>query len=246
MMIKNYAADNSELLRRAAEGDENARNDLVTQNMGLVHSIVKRFIGRGHDAEDLFQIGCIGLIRAAERFEISFGVQFSTYAVPMIIGEIKRFIRDDGIIRVSRSLKEIAAKAAYTKERIIKDTGREPTVCELAAELGLSPAELATALDSQLPPQSLYLTTDDGGGESRPLIDRIESDDDPVDDMLSRMLIKQLLCELPEREQLIVRLRYFQHQTQARVAERLGISQVQVSRLEKKILLKLRAQITDE
>ena len=245
-MIKNYAADNSELLRRAADGDGNARNDLVTQNMGLVHSIVKRFIGRGHDAEDLFQIGCIGLIRAAKRFDISFGVQFSTYAVPMIIGEIKRFIRDDGIIRVSRSLKETAAKAAYAKERILKDTGREPTVCELAAELELSPAELAAALDSQLPPQSLYITTDDGGGESRPLIDRIESDNDPVEDMLRHMLIKQLLNKLPEREQMIVHLRYFQHQTQAQVAQKLGISQVQVSRLEKKILLKLRAQITDE
>lgn len=245
-MIKDYAANNTNLLRRAVEGDEKARNELITQNMGLVHSVVRRFVGRGHDTEDLFQIGCIGLIRAAERFELSFGVQFSTYAVPMIIGEIKRFIRDDGIIKVSRSLKDIAAKAAHAKERHIKSTGQEPTVSELAKELDLSPAELAAALDSQLPPESLYMKCDDGNSEGRPLIDRIESKDDPLENMLSRMLIRQMLTELPERDRQIVTLRYFRRKTQSQVAETLGISQVQVSRLEKKILLKLRQKIVDE
>ena len=154
-MIKDYTETNSSLLQKAADGDESAREELITRNMGLVHSVVRRFIGRGHETEDLFQIGCIGLIRAVERFDPSFGVQFSTYAVPMIIGEIKRFIRDDGIIKVSRSLKTIAAQAAQIRDRVTKDTGREPSVSELASELGISPAELAAAIDSQQPPQSL-------------------------------------------------------------------------------------------
>lgn len=245
-MIKNFAADNAELLRRASNGDKLAHNELVIQNMGLVHSIVRRFMGRGYETEDLFQIGCIGLIRAAKRFDESFGVQFSTYAVPMIIGEIKRFIRDDGIIKVSRSLKDIAAKAAFIKDKFVKATGEEPTVSQLADELGLSAAELATALDSQLPPQSLYITADDGNGESKPLIDRIESNETPVDDMLSRVLVQQILSELNDRDRQIVKLRYFDLKTQTQVAQSLGISQVQVSRLEKKILLKLREKITDE
>ncbi len=245
-MIKNFAANNAELLRRASNGDKLARDELIIQNMGLVHSIVRRFTGRGYDVEDLVQIGCIGLTRAAQRFDESFGVQFSTYAVPMIIGEIKRFIRDDGIIKVSRSLKDIAAKAAFIKDRFIKTTGAEPTVNQLADELGLSAAELAAALDSQIPPQSLYISTDDGNGESKPLIDRIESNENPVEDMLSRVLIGQLLTELNERDRQIVKLRYFDLETQTQVAQKLGISQVQVSRLEKRILLKLREKITDE
>lgn len=245
-MNKDFAADNAELLRRAADGDEDARSKLVTQNMGLVHSVVRRFLNRGHEAEDLFQIGCIGLIRAAERFDAGFGVQFSTYAVPMIIGEIKRFIRDDGIIKVSRSLKDTAVRAMRVKESMIRATGREPSVAEIADEMGMSSAELAAALEAQVKPESLYMTADDGNSESRQLIDRIESRTDEVGDMLNRLLVQQTVEELDDRDKTIVYLRYFRQKTQAQVAAKLGISQVQVSRLEKKILLKMREKIAGE
>lgn len=245
-MIRDFAAENAELLKKAAGGDVEARDELIVRNMGLVSSVVRRFSGRGFEADDLFQIGCVGLIRAAERFDSSFGVQFSTYAVPMIIGEIKRFIRDDGIIKVSRGLKEIAYRAAQIKDKKIKETGQEPTVAEIAEEIGVSSAELAAALDSQLKPQSIYMTTDEKDGEGRTLLEKIESPDDEVGKMLDRVLIRQIMGELDEREKLIVTLRYFERNTQAQVAEFLGISQVQVSRLEKKILLKMRNKIAEE
>ncbi len=245
-MIKDYAADNAMLLERAAGGDETARNQLIEQNLGLVKSIVRRFLGRGHEAEDLFQIGCIGLIRAAERFDSGFGVKFSTYAVPMIIGEIKRFIRDDGIIKVSRSLKETATNALRIKERITNETGREPSLLEIATELNIPVSELATAFDAQVKPESLYVTMDDGKGESKPLLERIESKEDEVSRMLDRVTISSALEDFPQREKEIVYLRYFRQKTQAEVAKKLNISQVQVSRLEKKILLKLRSILTKE
>ncbi len=245
-MIKDYAADNAMLLERAAGGDESARNQLIEQNLGLVKSIVRRFLGRGHEAEDLFQIGCIGLIRAAERFDSSFGVKFSTYAVPMIMGEIKRFIRDDGIIKVSRSLKETATNALKIKERIINETGREPALSEIAKELKISVTDLATAFEAQVKPESLYITMDDGKGESKPLVEKIESKEDDVGRMIDRVTISSALESFPQREKEIVYLRYFRQKTQAEVAKKLNISQVQVSRLEKKILLKLRSILTKE
>ena len=241
-MIKDYAADNAWLLKRAADGDADARNELIVCNMGLVHSVVKRFLGRGYERDDLFQVGCIGLIRAAERFEADFGVKFSTYAVPMIIGEIKRFIRDDGMIKVSRSLKDIAVRATYIKERILKETGVEPSVTEIAAELEITAAELATALDSQRIPQSIYATID-GDGEGKTLIERVESDKDEVDEMLNRVLLEQAMSDFCDRDRQIIYLRYFRQKTQTQVAELLGISQVQVSRLEKKILFNLRTKL---
>ncbi len=245
-MIKNFAAENAELLKKAADGDAAARDEIVIKNMGLVKSVVRRFDGRGYETEDLFQIGCVGLIRAAERFDSSFGVQFSTYAVPMIIGEIKRFIRDDGIIKVSRSLKDIAYRAAQIKEKKIKETGQEPSVLQIAEEMGISSAELAVALDSQLKPQSIYMTADEKDGEGRELLEKIESPEDGVEEMLNKMLIKQIMSKLDKRERAIVTLRYFERSTQAQVAEFLGISQVQVSRLEKKILQKMRSLIVEE
>ena len=242
-MIKDYALENAALLERAAGGDETARNQLIEQNLGLVKSIARRFLGRGHEAEDLFQIGCIGLIRAAERFDSSFGVKFSTYAVPMIMGEIKRFIRDDGIIKVSRSLKETATNALKIKERIINETGREPTLSEIANELNIPVADLATAFEAQVKPESLYITMDDGRGESRPLVEKIESKEDEVAKMLDRVAITSALKDFSQRDREIVYLRYFRQRTQAEVAKRLNISQVQVSRLEKKILLKMRKNV---
>lgn len=245
-MIKDYALENAALLERAAGGDEAARNQLIEQNLGLVKSIARRFLGRGHEAEDLFQIGCIGLIRAAERFDSSFGVKFSTYAVPMIMGEIKRFIRDDGIIKVSRSLKETATNALKIKERIINETGREPTLSEIANELNIPVADLATAFESQVKPESLYITMDDGRGESRPLVEKIESKEDEVAKMLDRVAITSALKDFSQRDREIVYLRYFRQRTQAEVAKKLNISQVQVSRLEKKILLRLRTILSQE
>ncbi len=239
-MIKDYAADNATLLSRAAHGDEDAKNELILQNMGLVHSIVRRFSGRGHETEDLFQIGCIGLIQAAKRFDQSYGVKFSTYAVPMIMGEIKRFIRDDGIIRVSRGIKETAVRAMKAGEQLRLKSGREPSVAEIAEAIGISAAELAAALESQTAPQSLYSQADDDG---KPLIDKIESGDDKFTELLNRLTLNQAMQDFADREKLIIYLRYYRLETQACVAEKLGISQVQVSRLEKKILLKLREKI---
>jgi len=242
-MIKNYASDNAELLELAAKGDEKSRENLILQNMGLVHSVVRRFIGRGFDTEDLIQVGCIGLIQAVEKFNSDYGVQFSTYAVPVIIGEIKRFIRDDGIIKVSRSLKDIAAKANRIKEQEQKKTGKEPTLTEIANELGITSAELSTAIDAQRMPQSIYATIDDEGGA---LVDRIESRTDDLGEMLNRVLLEDIIQNLCDRDKQIVYLRYYKQKTQAQIAKLLGISQVQVSRIEKKILLYMREKITKE
>ncbi len=242
-MNKNDFAENDALLAAAAQGDLNARNALVTNNMGLVYSVVRRFGGRGVESEDLIQIGAIGLIRAAERFDMSFGVKFSTYAIPMIIGEIKRFMRDDGIIKVSRSLKETAAAAAAVKKRIEDNEGREATVAEIAKQMNISPAELSAALNSQIAPCSIYASSDDGTSEGKPLVDKIEESENPIGRATDKIVIQQLVGDLDEREREIVNMRYFCHKTQEQVAQKLGISQVQVSRLEKKILAKRRCRL---
>ena len=245
-MRNNRFADNGKLLEAAAGGDSAAREELILKNMGLVYSVVKRFLGRGYETEDLIQIGSIGLIRAAERFDTGFGVRFSTYAVPMIIGEIKRFIRDDGIIKVSRTLKDTAANAARIKADIEKREAREATVAEIAERLNISAAELSAALDSQQQPFSLYSRTDDGNGEGKALVDKLEREDSPVDDMLDKITVRGLIDGLDERDREIIIQRFYGQKTQAQIAERLGISQVQVSRLEKKILKKLRGNLTEE
>ena len=239
-----FKMSNEELLKLAAAGDRNAQDTLVQQNTGLVHSIVRRFAGRGHEPEDLFQIGCIGLIKAVRKFDLSFGVKFSTYAVPMIMGEIKRFIRDDGIIKVSRSLKETVAKAMAVRERLTIQNGAEPTLNEIAAELGISGADLAAAMDAGAAPESLYAVSDDGSKENRPLIEKIEQDTDYETEIINKLVLRQLLAEFGEREQKIICMRYFKQKTQSQIAEMLGISQVQVSRIEKKILLKMREKLT--
>lgn len=245
-MTKRSASENTELLKRAADGDKSARDELVLNNMGLVYSVVKRFGGRGYERDDLIQIGSIGLIRAAERFDLSFGVQFSTYAIPMIIGEIKRFIRDDGIIKVSRSLKETAAAAARARKDIEASAGREATVGEIAERIGVTPEELASAIDSQQPPQSIYAAADNGMSEFKTLADKIESKGNEIEHMLGRVLVEELIKSLSSRDKMIVDMRYFKNKTQAETAKMLGISQVQVSRLEKKILLNLRSGVKEE
>lgn len=229
-----------ELIRQAHEGDKAARDQLVTENMGLVWSIVRRFIGRGHETEDLFQIGSIGLIKAIDKFDLSFEVRFSTYAVPMITGEIKRFLRDDGMIKVSRSLKETAMKARGAKESLNTRLGREPTLEEIAKEVGVTGEELAASLEAGAEVESLYKTIYQGDGNSIFLIDKLDEVENESEDVLNRMVLKKLIEDLEPQERQIIILRYFKDQTQTQIAKKLGISQVQVSRLEKRILKAMR------
>ncbi len=243
MQTKSYNENIEVLLNAAKGGDLSAQNKIVEENIGLVRAVVKRFLNRGHEAEDLFQIGCIGLIKAIKKFDLNFNVKFSTYAVPMIMGEIKRFIRDDGIIKVSRSLKELAIKAMNLQESMRKENDCEPTVKEMAEKLGVLPEELALALDAGMKPESLYSAALEDGKEGKALIDRIESGIDHEGDIVNRMLVRELLHNFDEREQKIIILRYFKQKTQSQIAAQLGISQVQVSRIEKKILNSMREQI---
>ena len=240
-----YSQNNEALLKKAMQGDHAAQDKLVAMNTGLVHNIVKRFSGRGFESEDLFQIGCIGLIKAIQRFDSSYGVKFSTYAVPMIMGEIKRFIRDDGIIKVSRSLKETAIKAMAVKEQLTAQNGTEPTLKEIADRLSIAPSELAAAMEAGIRPESLYTVSDDGSRENRPLIERLECDKDYESEIINKLVLRKLLSEFSKRDQQIILMRYFKQKTQTQVAQTLGISQVQVSRIEKKILLKMRERLTE-
>ena len=228
------------LLKRVHEGDKEAREQLVEENMGLVYTVVRRFLGRGCEQEDLVQIGCIGLLKAIDNFDTSFDVRFSTYAVPMITGEIKRFLRDDGIIKVSRILKEAAAKAYRAREVLEKRRGTEPTMEEIAMETGISTEDLVLAMEAVADVESLSQTIYSGDGTPVLLGDRLPDKQDHNEVLLNRMLLGELLGLLEEQEQEIIRLRYFEDFTQVQVALRLGMTQVQVSRLEKRILKKLR------
>ncbi|MBR5152532.1 MAG: SigF/SigG family RNA polymerase sporulation sigma factor [Clostridia bacterium] len=237
---------NEELLILSASGNQTAREQLITQNTPLVHSVVRRFTGRGYETEDLFQIGCIGLLKAVQNFDLSFGVKFSTYAVPMILGEIKRFLRDDGIIKVSRSLKETAAKAMRIREELTLKTGTEPGVSEIAEQLNLSSAELVAALDAGARPESLYAVPEHENRDGLALIDRLECGRDYATEITDRVALRQVLSEFSQRDRQLIQLRYFKHKTQSQVAQVLGISQVQVSRIEKKILLQMRKRMLEE
>jgi len=234
----------SELIQKAKSGDRHAQSFLVENNMGLIWSVIKRFQNRGYEMEDLFQIGSIGLIKAIAKFDESFDVKFSTYAVPMIIGEIKRFIRDDGMIKVSRSLKEVANKARVTKEIMTKDLGREPSVGEIAEQLDISTEELVMALEAGATPESLYSTVCEGDSSPIFLIDRINGESANKEiDLIDKIALRQILKGLKPRERQIIILRYFKEKTQMQIASILGISQVQVSRIEKKILSDMRDKI---
>ena len=222
-----------ELIDRSQQGDVEARDLLVEKNMRLVWSVVQRFLNRGYDPEDLFQIGSIGLIKSIDKFDLSYDVRFSTYAVPMIIGEIQRFIRDDGTIKVSRTMKELGNKIRITKEELTKTLNRSPTIQEVAEELGITPEEVAQAQEAVKNPHSIHETVYENGGEPITLLDQIADDNKEWFDKLS---LEEAIRSLSERERLIVYLRYYRDKTQSEVAKRLGISQVQVSRLEKKIL----------
>ena len=232
-----------ELIRRSQDGDKAARETLIEENLGLIHHVVKRFLGRGVEAEDLFQIGAVGLVKAVDRFDLSFGVRFSTYAVPMIAGEIKRFLRDDSMIKVSRSLKELAVKAARLREQLLMERGEEPGVDELARRLKVEPEELVQAMDSSIEVESLQKVICQGSSEGVSLMERVDQGHDEQEELLRRMLLEELLSSLEPRERRLIVLRFFYDRTQTQVAMELGMSQVQVSRLEKKILSALKEKM---
>ena len=220
----------------AQNGNQETMSKLVEENNGLIWSIVKRFQGRGYELEDLYQIGSIGFIKSIKRFDVSFDVKLSTYAVPYILGEIKRFIRDDGSIKVSRSIKELAMKIKDVEAKHLREKGEEITILQIAKELNVSKEEVAIALDSLRPTVSIYEDSysNDEGGIS--FLDTLSTDVDEAEQLSNKLAIKQMIENLEEREKEIILLRYYKNKTQMEVAKILGISQVQVSRIEKKIL----------
>ena len=225
---------------------ENKREQTISQNIGLVHACAHRFKGRGIEYDDLFQAGCMGLCKAADAFDETRGVRFSTYAVPMITGEIKRFLRDDGMVKVSRPLKELSWKAYAVRERLERELGQEPSLSLIARELEVTMEELVMALDSGAEVESLQKTIYQGDGNDISLEDRLEERSGAQEQLLDRILLEETLDKLEARERQIIYLRYFEDKTQTEIARELGISQVQVSRMEKKILRIMRGKITGE
>lgn len=232
------------LILQAKQGDKEARDVLIQENLGLVRHIVKRFAGRGCDMEDLFQIGTIGLIKAIDKFDMDYGVQFSTYAVPLIMGEIKRFLRDDGLVKVSRSLKENGYRIRQAEEKISHREGRGATLEELAEATSLTREEIVLALEANSEVESIYKPVYQSDGSQIYLVDQIADKENEKEKLLNHMMLTKLLEELDEKEREIITLRYFQDKTQTEVAKKLGVSQVQISRLEKKILIHMRQVLT--
>lgn len=247
----------SVLIAKSQAGEKEAREVLIEKNLGLVHHIVRRFTGRGYDLEDLFQIGTIGLMKAIDKFDLKLGVKFSTYAVPMISGEIKRFLRDDGPVKVSRTIKENGLKVKTARQKLQIKEGREPTLQEIVEETGLSSEDIVIAMEASVEVESIYTAVYQDDGNEVYLVDRVVRgvcgsvgcsaletygcEDVEKEELLNHMLLTQLLDTLEIEERKLIDMRYFQNKTQVEVAARLGISQVQVSRLEKKILRKLKA-----
>lgn len=232
-----------ELLRLAKEGDQDAKDQLIKDNLGLVWAVARRYQGRGYDLEDLYQIGCIGLIKCIDKFDLSYDVKLSTYAVPMISGEIKRFLRDDGMIKVSRTLKETAYKVIRAREEIVNKTGVEPKLEELAHLLSIDIEEIVASLEANAEVESIHKTIYQNDGNEIFLVDKIASGRDENEELLNHIMIEKMMSKLTEMEREIIRLRYFENKTQTEIANIVGISQVQVSRMEKKILLKMREDI---
>jgi len=236
-----YEVETEEIIK-AQNKSEEALTNLVEKNSGLVWSIVKRFSGRGHSTEDLYQIGCIGLIKAIQRFDANYNAKLSTYAVPYIIGEIKRFIRDDGPIKVSRSIKELAMKIIEIQRENLNKTGKKLQINELAKRLGIEKENIVVAMDAIRRPESIDEEIyDEVGGETK--ASRISTNKDETEKTINKICVQELIEELNEDEKQIILLRYYKGKTQSEVAQRLKISQVQVSRIEKKTLLKMRSKI---
>jgi len=223
------------LIGRAHQGDKAARDLLFEENTGLIYSVAKRFLGRGVEMEDLFQIGSIGLLKAVDKFDMSYDVKFSTYAVPMIIGEIKRYLRDDGILKVSRSLKENHYRIYQVREALTRRLEREPTTGEMAAEMGISIEELVMTMESGAEVESLHKTIYQGEGTEISLMDKLPEKEKALD----RIFLEEILGTLEAKERRLIYMRYFQNMTQMEIAHELGVSQVQVSRMEKRILRSL-------
>ena len=225
-----------ELIRRAQNGDKDASEQLVTENAGLVWSVARRFIGRGTEPDDLYQLGCLGFLKAVNGFDLEYGTQFSTYAVPKIAGEIRRFLRDDGAVKVSRTIKEQAAVIKTARNQLMLALGRDPTITELADRTGLSPEEIAVAETATSATESIQKQT----GEDGFSLENILTDTESEEKMVEKIALSQAIERLPERESMVIRLRYFHGLTQERTAKVLSVSQVQVSRIEKKALASLR------
>lgn len=245
-----------ELIGEAQKGNIEAKDILVTYNLGLIRSVLKGFMNRGYEVDDLFQIGSIGLLKAIDKFDTSYDVKFSTYAVPMIVGEIKRFLRDDGIIKVSRTLKENTWKINQTVSTLTGKYGREPTIDEISQETGIDREDIVMTMESNIEVESIHKTVYQNDGNEIYLLDKLAenginsknqvnsiSEDREKDTLLNHMVLQQLLEMLDEKEKRLIKMRYFMDKTQMEVAKDMGISQVQVSRMEKKILLKLRGQM---
>lgn len=231
------------LIRLTKEGDKQAREQLIHENVGLVWSMVRRFLGRGCEAEDLFQIGTIGLMKAIDKFDVSFDVKFSTYAVPMISGEIKRFLRDDGMVKVSRTLKENNMKLRAAGERLQAKLGREATLEEIAEETGIPMEDLVLAMEACTEVESLSKPVFHNDGSECTLGERLPGEADVTEQIINHLVTKQLLESLTEEERRLIRLRYYENKTQTEIAGIFGVSQVQISRLEKKILQRLRSRL---
>lgn len=230
-----------ELLKKARNGDKVARDKLISGNLKLVLSVIQRFANRGETADDLFQIGCIGLIKAIDNFDLNLQVRFSTYAVPMIIGEIRRYLRDNSPLRVSRSLKDTAYRAMQVKEALTAKNGEEPTVEQIAKEMNVQREDVVMALESIVDPVSLYEPVYSDGGDTIYVMDQV-GDKDCEDNWLDEMMLRDTIKNLPEREKRILRLRFLVGKTQMEVAQEIGISQAQVSRLEKSALDKIKGK----
>lgn len=228
-----------ELIRRSQAGDADAGTQLVEENTGLIWSVARRFLGRGAEADDLFQLGCLGFLKAVEGFDLNYGTQFSTYAVPKIAGEIRRFLRDDGAVKVSRSIKEQASTVKIARNRLSNALGREPTIKEIADQTGLTPEQIALAENATACTESIQRES----GEDGFSLENVLSDTESEESMLEKISLRQAISELPEREAMVINLRYFHGLTQERVSKVLQVSQVQVSRIEKKALQNLRQRM---
>ena len=232
-----------ELLRRTKEGDKKAREELISGNLRLVLSVIQKFSSRGENADDLFQVGCVGLIKAIDNFDITQPVRFSTYGVPMIVGEIRRYLRDNSAIRVSRSMRDTAYKVMQARERLMAQSQREPTVEQIAAELGIPREDVVFAMDAIVEPVSLYDPIYDHGGDAICVMDQVRDNRNTDESWLEKIALKEAMKRLGERERHILALRFYEGKTQMEVSNEVGISQAQVSRLEKNALNTIRKNI---
>ena len=235
--------ESMELLRRARQGDQQAREELISGNLRLVLSVIQRFAGRGENADDLFQVGCIGLIKAIDNFDVNMDVRFSTYGVPMIIGEIRRYLRDNSALRVSRSMRDTAYKVLQAKEKFLAEHQREPSIEEIASALGLKREDVVFALDAIVDPVSLYEPVYDREGDAICVMDQVKDARNTDESWLERIALKEAMSRLSDRERRILNLRFFEGKTQMEVSAEVGISQAQVSRLEKSAINQIKKNL---